>query len=985
MADYIVGETIYHTFTTRAFASGIPTVLAGSPVLSVIEDNSATPITAGLTLGVSHASVVGLNLITVVATGGNGFEAGKQYTVYISTGTVGGVSVVGEHVWSFGLGVEAAFTRLGAPVGASISADVAAVKAETVLILADTAVIGAAGAGLTDLGGMATAMKAEVKAEADQALTDYGGPTKTEMDTAHGLLSTTADLLDKLGAVNEAAAAGDPSTTESVMQYVKQIVNILAGAAGVVTYPSEAGPGNGVSLAEVISAIHADVTGLAGSAMRGTDSAALASVLGALNDAAADGDPTTGDTAMQYIKQLINVLIGAAGIVAWPAAADPGNGVSIAEALRRVFDDTDQLVFTVANQVDANAVAISGDTVSADNLELQYDTTGLAGDTFPATQSQLGQIEATGSSTHQVASSYVLTTGTQSSGTVASTIPLDGTNHEHTDVGNALDLYYQFLIGAGIPQSVEIHGYLNGNNDDLEVYGFDWVTSAWVQIGTLNGKAASTNEVHNFTMFISMVGTGANEGIVRVRFTDGAFTLSTATLAIDQIFIAFALGGSVGYDNGSIWIDTAISNTNTVVGIDGTARNPVSTIAAALTLSASTNLKKFEVAPGSTITLGATFSGLEMQGFEWILDLSGEDISGSEFIGASVSGIGTGTGTTEFKDCFMGATTIPAGTHIIDSDFEGTITLGAAGTFYFENCTHGSPSPAILDFGSGLNSSVVHLHPFNGGLEIQNMGAGTGSYVIHLNGDGRLTLNANCSATSTINIAGNWDVTDNASGAVTLNDDARYDVAQVNAEVDTALTDYAGPTKAEMDTAHGLLATPAQVNTEVDNALDTAIPGSPTANSVNQRLVAVDDLTQSGGGGDLAAILGDTNELQADDTPTSIAAVQTTVDAIETDTQDIQGRLPSALVGGRIDATVDGTGMESGAVDAILQRQMTEGYNTDGTAPTLEQAMMGILQALTEFAISGTTITVKKLDGSATAMTFTLDDDTSPTSRTRAT
>ena len=32
-----------------------------------------------------------------------------------------------------------------------------------------------------------------------------------------------------------------------------------------------------------------------------------------------------------------------------------------------------------------------------------------------------------------------------------------------------------------------------------------------------------------------------------------------------------------------------------------------------------------------------------------------------------------------------------------------------------------------------------------------------------------------------------------------------------------------------------------QVNTEVDGALDTAIPGSPTANSVNERVAAVDD------------------------------------------------------------------------------------------------------------------------------------------------
>jgi len=50
-----------------------------------------------------------------------------------------------------------------------------------------------------------------------------------------------------------------------------------------------------------------------------------------------------------------------------------------------------------------------------------------------------------------------------------------------------------------------------------------------------------------------------------------------------------------------------------------------------------------------------------------------------------------------------------------------------------------------------------------------------------------------------------------------------------------------GPTKAQMDTAHALLATPAQVNTEVDNALDTAIPDSPTANSINERIEAMDD------------------------------------------------------------------------------------------------------------------------------------------------
>lgn len=54
---------------------------------------------------------------------------------------------------------------------------------------------------------------------------------------------------------------------------------------------------------------------------------------------------------------------------------------------------------------------------------------------------------------------------------------------------------------------------------------------------------------------------------------------------------------------------------------------------------------------------------------------------------------------------------------------------------------------------------------------------------------------------------------------------------------------------------------PADVKSQVDAALDTAIPGSPTADSVNQRLKAIDVLTEASGGGDLAAIKGQTDSL----------------------------------------------------------------------------------------------------------------------------
>jgi len=72
------------------------------------------------------------------------------------------------------------------------------------------------------------------------------------------------------------------------------------------------------------------------------------------------------------------------------------------------------------------------------------------------------------------------------------------------------------------------------------------------------------------------------------------------------------------------------------------------------------------------------------------------------------------------------------------------------------------------------------------------------------------------------------------------------------------------------------------------------------------------------------------------------------------------------------------------AIDSILQRQLTESYASLHAVPTLTQAVCGILQALNESSISGTTLTVKKVDGSTTAETFTLNSSTTPSAITRA-
>ena len=72
------------------------------------------------------------------------------------------------------------------------------------------------------------------------------------------------------------------------------------------------------------------------------------------------------------------------------------------------------------------------------------------------------------------------------------------------------------------------------------------------------------------------------------------------------------------------------------------------------------------------------------------------------------------------------------------------------------------------------------------------------------------------------------------------------------------------------------------------------------------------------------------------------------------------------------------------SVSDILTTQMTEAYAADGTAPTLAQLLFLVQQSVGDFSISGTTLTVKKLDGSTTAAEYTLNNASDPTSRTRS-
>lgn len=307
--DYPLEATLHFKFTTRAFATGAPTTLAGTPVVDIYEDDSLTQITAAETLTVDFDSVTGLNHLAVAATAANGFEAGKSYQAVITTGTVGGVSVVGEVVAQFSLerspalrpttagrtldvtatgaagidwgNVENAttavdlsgtdiqlcdtvttltghtaqtgdsFARLGAPAGASVSADVATANARLggFTETGDNNVLGLLKAIMrnnvsvpNDVGG--TYSPAEDSLEAVRNRGDIAWNGAVFWDTTIGTLSSQTSFTVSQGSGDDDAYNGALIVITDATNAFQQAVGLISdydGATGTITLAADPG------------------------------------------------------------------------------------------------------------------------------------------------------------------------------------------------------------------------------------------------------------------------------------------------------------------------------------------------------------------------------------------------------------------------------------------------------------------------------------------------------------------------------------------------------------------------------------------------------------------------------------------------------------------------------------------------------------------------------------------------------------------------
>lgn len=488
---------------------------------------------------------------------------------------------------------------------------------------------------------------------------------------------------------------------------------------------------------------------------------------------------------------------------------------------------------SATGEADVDLIKISGDSTAADNLEATYDGTGYTNDSAPSTQEQIGRLTSGTAAINTTAESFTKSGAEPETNTYTSTFALDGTFHIVEDIiaTGITNAYYQFDVGGnGVPVSITWQGYAQGNTDTYKLYAYNYVTPGYEQIGSIAAANGTTIIDETYSLTNAHVGTGVNLGKVRFRFysTDGS------AFATDRILCSYAIvTKSVGYEDGAIWVDTNASNTNTENYVDGTADNPVSTWTAAKTLSTSMGLKKFHIVNGSSITLNSNSDNFTFVGHEWTLTLGGQSIANAHFQHAVISGTSTGLGA-HFDNCEFGTCSLTQ-CNCSNCRFPGnTTTLLSTEIYVMTKCgTGGGLSPPIFDFVAALGSSHIVFSDWSGGAELANLGV-SGTDKVSIIGNGKLTIGSTC-AGGTIGIHGNVTITDNVIGGFsgTINDDARYDVDQINKECDTALTDYDPPTRTEAtDDKDEILVDTTLIKTKTDY-IPSDLAGVPTATELN--------------------------------------------------------------------------------------------------------------------------------------------------------
>lgn len=260
LGDYRIDDYITFGAQLHRFSSGAVYAPTGNATYTFYENNSTSGAPTGGNLGQLN-SKTGLYTARVQLTAAAGFEAGKEYLIHIEA-TVDSVAAaellmfriianpkvdvdtIKTQAVTCAAGVTVlasvgtaatstaqtgdSYARLGAPTGASVSADIAAVKGETAAILDDTDDIGIAGAGLTALGDTRLA-------NLDATISSRGTSTYAGADTS-GTTTLLGRIVGTLAAGTHNPQSGDAYASVAALNNLSSAQAQSAATAALNAY-----------------------------------------------------------------------------------------------------------------------------------------------------------------------------------------------------------------------------------------------------------------------------------------------------------------------------------------------------------------------------------------------------------------------------------------------------------------------------------------------------------------------------------------------------------------------------------------------------------------------------------------------------------------------------------------------------------------------------------------------------------------------------
>ncbi len=245
---------------------------------------------------------------------------------------------------------------------------------------------------------------------------------------------------------------------------------------------------------------------------------------------------------------------------------------------------------------------------------------------------------------------------------------------------------------------------------------------------------------------LAISGGGSVNSIVITNSDKTGYTLAPNGLDLDTSFTQVQNTVNAYFDTliyGFMVFVDAGANTNTVIGVDGTPKNPVGTIAAAKTIADNLGYATICLLDGASETIGETMEDYRFVGLtrSATINLGGQDVDRSFFECLTVTGEQGGTETiVVINSGLSNADSLEI--HARNCAIIGNLSL-RAGSHFFNKCytsVAGNSTP-ILDFADVGTTVDVVWSGYEGGIELQNM---TTDHTISYMSKGQLIINANC-------------------------------------------------------------------------------------------------------------------------------------------------------------------------------------------------------------------------------------------------